>query len=297
MPEAPAVVARGLTVRYGPHAALDGLDLEIPATGTFGLLGRNGAGKTTTIRAIAGLVRPSEGSISVLGRNPSCTPSLRRELSFLFAEDGLLPLLSPRRNLEIWGRIGGLGRQEARRRADEALDRVGLDPPGDEPVKYLSSGDRRVTALARAFLLPTKAVVLDEPTASLDPVRAAFVRRLLRELARDRMIVLSTHDLAEAEDLCSKVAIIHHGRVAASGSPRDLGSPRSTKFRVRTETGNGVTMDGRRFEPGEDGFVELDSDVPAADLLSGLIASGNRIVEFGPACRSLDRVFLDLAGD
>ncbi len=297
MNEAPAVVTKGLTVRYGPHAALDGLDLEIPARGTFGLLGRNGAGKTTTIRAIAGLVRPSEGSITVLDRNPSSDSSLRRDLSFLFAEDGLLPLLSPRWNLEVWGRMAGLSSSEARRRSEEALDRVGLDVPRDSPVRDLSSGNRRVTALARAFMLPTRAVVLDEPTASLDPFRAASVRRLLMDLSKDRMVILSTHDLAEAEELCGEVAIIHHGRTVASGPPGRLGSSRATRFRMRTEDGGGVVCGERRFEPGEDGCVEMDFDGPAAELLSGLISSGNRIVEFGPAGRSLARVFLDLAGD
>lgn len=297
MPDPPAVSARNLTVRYGAHAALEGLDLEIPATGTFGLLGRNGAGKTTTIRAIAGLVAPSEGTISVFGRIPASDPSLRRDLAFLFAEDGLLPLLSARKNLEIWGRIGGLRPREARRRADEALDRAGMDAPRDSPVKDLSSGNRRTAALARAFMLPARAVILDEPTSSLDPVRAASIRRLLRDLARDRMVILSTHDLHEAEELCSEVAIIHRGRVVAAGSPRSLDGAASSRFRVRVEGGGAVAMNGRLLEPGGDGFVEIGFDGPAAELLAVLTAAGNRIEEFGPACRSLGRVFMDLAGD
>jgi ABC-2 type transport system ATP-binding protein len=291
----PAVVLRGIRVLYGPHAALDGLDLEIPRTGTFGLLGRNGAGKTTTIRAMAGLVRAAGGSISVLGRDPSGDPSVRRDLSVLFSEDGLLPALTSLENLTAWGMVCGLGRRQSAALAAGALSRPGLEVPAGTRVRDLSTGNRRMAALARAFMIPGRIVILDEPTASLDPVRAVEARQAVREMSRDRLVVLSTHNLEEAEALCDSVAIIHLGRSVAAGPTHSLVQDPVRSYSARTENGT-LVFDGSAVEASPDGSFVIRSDRPPADLLAGLVARGNRLTEFRAIRKTLAEVFLDVAG-
>jgi ABC-2 type transport system ATP-binding protein len=291
----PAVVLKGIRVLYGPHAALDGLDLEIPGTGTFGLLGRNGAGKTTTIRAMAGLVRTDRGSIRVLGRDPAADPSVRRDISVLFSEDGLLPALTTQENLTAWGMVCGLGRGESSRLAVAMLSRPGLDVPAGAKVRDLSTGNRRMAALARAFMIPGRIVILDEPTASLDPVRAVEARRAVRDMSRDRLVVLSTHNLEEAEALCDSVAIIHLGRSVAAGLTHSLLQDPVRAYSARTETGI-MFFEGAAVEAAQDGSFVIRSDRSPADLLADLVDSGNRVTEFKTLRRTLAEVFLDLAG-
>jgi len=286
-----AVSIEGLHVSYGRIRALDGLDMRVPAGGVTGLLGRNGAGKTTTIRAILGLVRPQEGEIRVLGSAPS--RSTRERTSVLFAEHGLVPEMTLMENLVCWGMINSLGRSEARSRAESVLQALGTLHSAEQPVRALSSGNRRLAGLARAFMLPRDLVLLDEPTASLDPVRAEEIRAGIRELAGRSAVLLSTHNLVEAEELCDRVVIIHNGRRLAGGTPEELSEPGDVHL-VRTETGD-VSFRGRGYTPDARGFVRIDSGVSAADTLAELLREGNRVVEFRPERKSLSQTFLELA--
>jgi ABC-type multidrug transport system ATPase subunit len=290
---AAAISIRGLVVDYGSHRALDGLDLEIPSSGVFGLLGRNGAGKTTTIRAVAGLVRPSAGSISVLGDSPGPDFAGRRRISVLFAEDGLVVNMTASENLEAWGVVNGLPRRRCRSLAAAAMEKLGVARQGGRLVRDLSTGVRRMVALARAFMLDRPLVLLDEPTASLDPVKAAEARTMLRDLASDRPILLSTHNLSEAEEICCSVAIIHLGRMVFSGAP-GLSGPDGV-YDVGVD-GSSLSWRGSALSPGEKGLFLLASGCGPADTLGELISSGFRITEFRPRRRSLADVFRELAG-
>lgn len=285
---------RGISVRYGGVTALDGLDLDIPARGVFGLLGRNGAGKTTAIRALVGLVVPFSGSLEVFGGDPAVSGWNRDRISVLFAEDGLLPPLTAEENLIVWAGLHGVHRREAAGLAGAVLDSTGITAHARTRVKELSTGNRRLAALARTFMLPSDMVMLDEPTSSLDPVRAVEVRRAIDRLAESRLVLLSTHNLNEAEELCDLVAIIDGGRLVVSGPPGEL-ERMPDRFLVRTEAG-GVDFRGTRHEPLTDGSVVIECGDPAADVLAELLTAGNRVTEFRPYRKNLAGVFMDLTG-
>jgi ABC-2 type transport system ATP-binding protein len=280
-------------VDYGMHRALDGLNLEIPSSGVFGLLGRNGAGKTTTIRAIAGLVKPAAGSISVLGKAPEPESDVRKRISVLFAEDGLVVNMTARENLEAWGAVNGLPGRRSRDLSTAALTRLGILQQGGRLVRDLSTGVRRIVVLARAFMLERELVLLDEPTSSLDPVKAGEARDMLRDLAADRPILLSTHNLTEAEELCGSVAIIHLGRVVWNAAP-GLSGPAGV-YEVFVE-GSALSWRGTAIEPDEKGMHLVDSGLGPADTLAQLVSEGARIREFRPRRRGLADVFRELAG-
>lgn len=288
------VVFRDVLVKYGMITALDGLDLEIPEKGIFGLLGRNGAGKTTAIRAVTGLVKLSSGILNVFGEDPWKKGFQRNRISILFAEDGLVPSLTVHENLSIWAGFYGFGKREAGKYAGGILKELGIDDLQQKRVKDLSTGNRRIVAVARTFMLPSDMVILDEPTASLDPVRASEVREVIRTLSESRLVLLSTHNLNEAEELCNTVAIIDFGKLILSGKPGELDKT-SGNYLVRTEKGS-VSFRGESHVPGDYGFAMINCADPPADVLSELIAGGNRIIEFKPYKRDLASIFLELTG-
>lgn len=283
----------GLCVDYGRNRVLDGFDMAVEGRTVHGLLGRNGAGKTTTIRAVAGLLEPSEGGLSVLGRRPHADPSVRRLLSILPSEDGLIPGLSITENLVCWARFWGIGRRDAARAASEALEAVGMEGDPARRVGSLSTGNRRLAALARTFMVPCEIVILDEPTSSLDPVVAARIRSVIAAMSRERTVILSTHNLEEAQELCSAVTIIHHGRRVFEGPPG--GSRAGGRYLLRADS-DGPSWRGTRLELRQDGFYLLESGLPAAETLAELVTEGVRITEFRPALGSLTEIFMEVAG-
>ena len=290
----PAVRLREVTVDYGAVRALDRFDLKVPRLGVHGLLGRNGAGKTTAIRALAGLLHLSAGSVEVLGSNPGDDPGAKRRISILFSEDGLVTSLSVIENLTLWCGFYGLPPGDARERAMGSLEAFGMDGKSKTPVKDLSTGNRRAVALARVFAIPTDLVVLDEPTSSLDPVKAAEVRSMIRTAAADRTVLLSTHNLGEAQTLCETVTIVHLGKRVLSGDLHSL--TRSSGYSVGTEDGR-LRFRGAVLTAGSDRLVHHEECPSTPDLLEELLRNGNRITEFRPAGKGLEEVFLGLAGE
>ncbi len=286
------VSIRQLSVSYGTVCALDGLSLDIPGKGVFGLLGRNGAGKTTTIRSILGLVKRDAGEVLVSGRDPSGDSSVRRRISVLFSEDGLVPALSVTDNLRVWAGLFSHGKAESEELADEILVKLGIGDMSGKSVRDLSTGNRRIVALARTFMLESDIYILDEPTSSLDPVRAVEVRKMISILAGVKPVVLSTHNLHEAEELCSEIAIIDSGKLVMTGRPGEMGADQGMYF-VRSES-YPLVYRGSSIEPAEDGCVLLESDESPSDVLAELVGSGNRITEFRPMKRTLSEVFLRL---
>lgn len=215
---------RALTKVYpGPVTALDGIDLSIE-TGMFGLLGPNGAGKTTLMRILAGLLEPTTGSIRLCGEDVVADPMrVRRRLGYLPQELGFYPHLTGRRMLQHLLRLKGVeaeGRSLERLTAD-LLDRVNLGHAANRKVSTYSGGMRRRLGIAQAVAGDPALVIVDEPTAGLDPEERHRLFRLLAEVAEERIVLLSTHIVDDVAVLCPRLAILRRGRLLASTTPAE----------------------------------------------------------------------------
>jgi len=222
--DAPIVEAHGLCKRFGERAAVDMLELSVPAGICFGLLGPNGAGKTTTMRMIYGVTRPTSGTIRVFGLDmPARSREVRRRLGVTLQESVLIDALTPEENLRVFARYHLLEEPELSRRIDELIEFLQLGSHRDVPVRTLSGGFRRRLAIALSLVNGPELLVLDEPTTGLDPgVRLALWSRVRELRAGGTTVVLSTHYMEEAERLCDRVGIISGGRMVREGSPREL---------------------------------------------------------------------------
>ena len=200
--------------------AVDRLDLSVPEGGVFGFLGPNGSGKTTTIRCVLGLARPSGGEVRVLGRRvPEGLPAVMPSIGAVVESAAFLPAMSGREQIHLLAGIDGI----PRRRADDALERVGLADRAGDPVRGYSLGMRQRLALAVALVKDPALLVLDEPANGLDPAGMRDIRELLRALGEEgRTVFLSSHLLGEVEQTCDRVAILHRGRCVASGPVGEL---------------------------------------------------------------------------
>ena len=216
-----AVQVSALVFAYDGHAALDGLDISVPAGSLFGLLGPNGSGKSTLLSLLAGLRVQDAGSVSVLGASPS--PALRTRTGFLFQETCLDPLMTARETLTLHGHLYGMSSHALRERTDEMLEAVGLGDRARSFVRTLSGGMKRRLELARALLPQPELLLLDEPTTGLDPDSEHALWTHLIEINRNGVtVILSTNKVGEADRHCDTVAFIHSGRLAAQGSPAEL---------------------------------------------------------------------------
>ncbi|MEK7415861.1 MAG: ABC transporter ATP-binding protein [Planctomycetota bacterium] len=197
--------------------ALEGLDLEIQRGEVFGLLGPNGSGKTTTIKLLLGLIRASKGDAFVLGRDPGDL-AVRRRVGYLPEETYLWRFLDANETLAFVGRLFDLPAAESARRADALLNQVGLGQARGRRVGEYSKGMARRLGLAQALINDPELVILDEPTSGLDPVGSAEVKDLILNLKKaGKTVLLSSHLLADVEDVCDRIAILHQGRLAESG--------------------------------------------------------------------------------
>jgi ABC-2 type transport system ATP-binding protein len=218
-----AVEARGLTRRFGPTLALDGLTLAIAPGESFALLGANGAGKTTFIRLVTGYLLPSGGSIAVDGVSPALHPDrVHARLGFVMETSRLYPELSVRGFLRFMGGARGLAGPALAHAVDAALARFHLEPVAPRLVGKLSKGYQQRVSLAQAFLADPPLVIVDEPTGGLDPVQRGEVQALLRGLRGEHTLLLCTHDLEEAQLLASRVGVLNAGRLVAEGAPSEL---------------------------------------------------------------------------
>jgi lipooligosaccharide transport system ATP-binding protein len=222
--DAPLIEARDLTKRYDDFVAVDGIDFEVARGETFGFLGPNGAGKTTTMRMIGAVSPASGGTLSVLGRDPERDgPAIRERLGVVPQEDNLDLELDVGENLVVYGRFFGLPRDEIARRSEELLEFVQLADRKDARVDSLSGGMKRRLTIARALINEPELMLLDEPTTGLDPqARHALWDRLYRLKQRGVTLVLTTHYMDEAEQLCDRLVIMDRAKIVAEGSPRAL---------------------------------------------------------------------------
>ena len=209
----------------GPEVrALDQVSFSAAPGEVFGLLGPNGAGKTTLLRIVATMLRPSAGTVRVDGVDVRHDPTgVRRRIGFLSASTGLYERLTPRETLRLFGRLHGLDAAGSERRIEELLALLDMGGFADRPCGTLSAGQRQKTSIARALVHDPPVLVFDEPTANLDVlVGKAVLERIATLRAGRRTIVLSTHVLSEAERLCDRVAIVHHGRLLALGTKQEV---------------------------------------------------------------------------
>ena len=205
-------------------AAVDGLSLRIGRGEVFGLLGPNGSGKSTTIKMILGLLGPSAGKVSLFGCSPRSVAA-RRRLGYLPELSYLHPFLTARETLMYYAGLCGLGRKIAAERTRQLLEMVGLSDVAGRPVGGFSKGMARRVALASALIGKPELLVLDEPTSGLDPVSTKEVKTLIKALKAGGMTILMTsHLLADAEDVCDRVAILNHGKSVAEGRVAELGT-------------------------------------------------------------------------
>ncbi len=220
----PVIEAHGLTKRFGGFTAVDGIDVTVHAGEAFGFLGPNGAGKSSTMRMIGGVSPVTDGTLTVLGHDPMAEgPALRARLGVVPQEDNLDEELTVRENLVVYGRYFGLPHDVLRRRADELLAFVQLADRADHHVEPLSGGMKRRLTIARALINEPDMVLLDEPTTGLDPqARHALWDRLYRLKQRGVTLILTTHYMDEAQQLCDRLVVMDRGRIAAEGAPHAL---------------------------------------------------------------------------
>jgi lipooligosaccharide transport system ATP-binding protein len=225
------ISARGLVKSFGTLRAVDGIDFDVRRGEAFGFLGPNGAGKSSTMRMI-GCVSPiTGGTLSVLGLDPAHDgPRIRSRLGVVPQLDTLDNELTVRENLIIYGRYFGLSRRQVRERADELLEFVQLGERANDRVEPLSGGMKRRLTIARSLVNDPELMLLDEPTTGLDPqARHAVWDRLFRLKRQGVTLVLTTHYMDEAEQLCDRLVIMDHGRIAEEGSPLELIERLSTR--------------------------------------------------------------------
>jgi len=230
MPE-PLISARGLTKKYGDFTAVDAIDFDVAKGESFGLLGPNGAGKSTTMRIIAATSQRSSGTISILGRDPEeHGPQIRAHLGVVPQQDNLDGELTVSENLFIYGRYFGLSKKFIRNKIEELLDFAQLQDKRDAKVEALSGGMKRRLTIARALVSEPDILMLDEPTTGLDPqARHILWDRLFRLKETGVTLVITTHFMDEAEQLCDRLVVMDKGRIMAEGSPLELIKQYSTK--------------------------------------------------------------------
>ncbi|MDF5758039.1 ATP-binding cassette domain-containing protein [Spongiactinospora sp. TRM90649] len=307
----PAVVAAGLRKTYRGTAALNGLDLEVPAGSVCGLLGPNGAGKTTTVRILATLLRADGGQASVAGFDVAHQGDLVRGAIGLVGQNTAIDeRLSGRQNLEMFARLSHLGNRAAARRAVELLEHFGLADTGAKPAATYSGGMRRRLDLAAGLILRPRVLFLDEPTTGLDPAARNEVWDTVGDLvSTGTTVLLTTQYLEEADRLADAICVIDHGRAIAHGTPAELKS-RAGGDRidvvVRTEADLPAAAEvlakvGSAEPVAETALRRLS--VPVADRVAALGELVRTLAERGLAPEdiavrrpTLDEVFLTLTG-
>jgi ABC transporter DrrB family efflux protein len=309
---APAVHVEGVIKRFGATRALAGVDLDVAEGTVFGLLGPNGAGKTTLVRVLATLLAPDAGRAEVFGHDVVHEAAAVRQLLGLTGQFAAVDeILSGRENLQMFGRLFDLSRDDARRRATELLERFDLADAADRPARTYSGGMRRRLDLASSLLTRPRILFLDEPTTGLDPRSRNEIWSIVRELVREgTTIMLTTQYLEEADQLADRIAVIDHGRVIAQGTGNQLkdrvggqileveltsAARRDEAQAVLAEVGCGDPEPGERLDqltlPAPRDGLELIEDAASA-----LRRAGIGVSDLGLRRPTLDDVFLQLTG-
>ena len=231
-----AISVRELVVRFGRVVALDGVDLQVPKGAVYGIVGTNGAGKSTLLDVLSGLVRPSSGGVRVLGMDPiSDAPRIRRRVGVVPQEVSLEERLTGRENLEYFGRLLDVPEEQLVPRVDELISFMGLEERQNDRVETYSVGMKRKIHFACSMVHSPELILADEPMVGFDPRTRREVAEMILELNRTRgvTVVLTTHDLTDARDICSEVSVLHRGSVVARGTWFELSSRIPAKLLVK----------------------------------------------------------------
>jgi ABC-2 type transport system ATP-binding protein len=285
--------------RPKPYRALDDLSIDVAPGDVFGFLGPNGAGKTTTLKLLMQLVFPTSGEAEILGR-PAGDVAVRRRIGYLPENPYFYDHLTAEELLDYYGRLFGMNAADRRRRVSDTLDRVGISAERRLALRKFSKGMLQRVGLAQALLNDPEVLFLDEPMSGLDPLGRRDVRALMLELRdQGRTIFFSSHILSDAEALCSRVAIVAKGRLAAAGRLADLqefsvrgwelvmsGVPAAALDRIRPRARRVLAISGDQY------VIDLPPDGKPEDVLRELTAAGATMVSINPLRETLEDVFV-----
>ncbi len=283
-----------------PEKALDGLDLVVDTGGVHGFLGPNGSGKTTTIRMLLGLVRPDSGVLRLLGQPvPQALPSVISQVGALVETPLFFPNFSGRLNLRLLADVAGISRP----RVEECLELVGLRDRGDDRFKGYSLGMKQRLGIAAALLKQPRLLILDEPSNGLDPAGIREVRELIQQLGRDgeTTVFLSSHLLAEIQQVCDSVTILARGRCVATGPVHSVltgGGSGELRVRVPDQRRAREVLDEAGFAVSEDaGALRVRGVADPSDVTRALVRQQLYLTELSPITADLESVFLELTQD
>jgi ABC-2 type transport system ATP-binding protein len=290
----------------GPVVALDGISLSVVRGEVRGLLGPNGAGKTTLVKILSTMLLPTSGHARIFGQDVVVsTAQVRRRIGVVLGgERGLYGRLSARRNLEYWAALYRLGRG-GRGRVDELIAQFGLADFADMPVDQLSRGTKQRVHLARGLLNKPELLFLDEPTMGMDPVATREFHRMFEQLRiGNTTILMTTHDMAEAEQLCDMVTLIDHGRILGTEQPQEVGRWITDYERVEAQIDSQRVMTMIRGLPGvagteplEDNWIRINTDSLATVSAVLQLIAGEGITALRVTKPSLQEVYLELIGE
>ena len=296
--------ARDLTKRFGAFQALNGVSLELKAGEVVGFLGPNGAGKSTTMKILTGFLAPTSGSATIAGHDLASDPlACRKAIGYLPEEVPLYLDMTVTAYLDHVARLKGVPASHRRREIVEAIDRAWLKESAKRHIRKLSKGNRQRVGLAQALLGAPPILILDEPTSGLDPAQVANFRDLIRTLAKQHTILLSTHILGEVEAVCSRVVVVHRGHVVANETVEQLRQRASSigRMRVRVRSGDPAPLTAACSACGWATVVQRDGDALLIDApqnrrgdLVTLVEAQGGIREITEERRSLEEVFRDL---
>jgi ABC-2 type transport system ATP-binding protein len=293
--------------RREPVTALDDVSLSIPAGEVHGLLGPNGAGKTTLVKILSTVLLPTTGRAFVCGHDVVAeTKAVRPLIGIVFGgERGLYTRLSARQNLEYWGALYRLSGAAIKERTAILLERVGLTERADQRVEEFSRGMKQRLHLARGLMGDARVLFLDEPTTGMDPLAAREFRTLIAELKGEgRTILLTTHDMVEAETVCDRVTLIDRGRILATETPRTLGSLISRFQRIDVEGAPDVLIaeielltgvSAVAWQPDGSVRIEVNEDGATTVVLKQLVDAG--VTSVKTSLPSLDEVYVQMIGE
>ncbi|MHA1333803.1 MAG: ATP-binding cassette domain-containing protein [Candidatus Odinarchaeia archaeon] len=311
MSSSEVIVTSKLTKSFGKVLAVNEVNLEVREGEVFGLLGPNGAGKTTLVRMLCGILKPTKGSAFVVGYDLlKDADKIRANVGFLPENHGLYERLSAYENLDFYGELYGVPKVERERRIRELLEWLGVWERRDDKAGTFSKGMKQKIAIARALIHDPQILFLDEPTSGLDPAMARKVREFILELCKKhrKTTFMCTHNLSEAEAVCSRIAIINHGRIIAVGETevlrREVWKRSVFEMKLVNATSEIIRVIGE--VPGvhdvklEGASVFLHVENPEEtnpEVIKRVVKAGGKIISFQESRRSLEDLYLKLLGE
>ena len=298
---------QNLSKIYGSFVAVDRLSFKAETGEVVGLLGPNGAGKTTTMRMLTGFMPPSAGSAKIAGYDIlEDSLEVRRRVGYLPERVPVYPDMTVQGYIQFWANLRGV--RDSRRQTERVLEAVHLLERRKSLIRNLSKGMRQRLGLAQALVHDPPVVILDEPTIGIDPQQVIEVRQSVRALGEKHTVLFSTHILTEAEQVCDRVIIIHHGRILAQGTPALLRQQLQPGDHLYVQIGGASTAVGQRLlqeiegvnqvQPQEVGFHIRASARPnlRGDIAQRVVQAGYQLEELRPVAMTLEDIFLDLLG-